>query len=109
MQDPSTRLVFVLHLHQPFGNFDRILDEATERASVPTLDALLAHPHVRAGLHVSGPLLEWLVVQRPEVLEKIRDLVARGQAEILGGALQEPMLAILPDRDALGQLVAMRD
>jgi alpha-amylase len=58
---------------------------------------------------VSGPLLDWLEANRPELLRELRALVERGQVEILGGGYQEPMLAILPDRDALGQLERMAD
>ena len=35
--------------------------------------------------------------------------IQEAEVEMLGGGLQEPMLAILPDRDARGQLEAMAD
>ena len=105
----ATRLVFVLHFNQPYGNLDRVFDDAMDRCYLRTLDLLLAHPQVRTGIHVSGPLLEWAERHRHELLDKLGRLVALGQAEILGGGLQEPMLAILPDRDAIGQLRAMAD
>lgn len=103
------RLVFVLHFHQPFGNLDSVMADATARCYVPTLDLLAAHPHVKTGIHVSGPLLQWLATHEPRVVDKLRLLVERHQVEVLGGGLEEPMLAILPDRDAVGQLVAMAE
>ena len=87
-----TRLVFVIHSHQPTGNFDDVFESASDACYEPFVGALEQHPHVRAGLHYSGPLLEWFERHRPELLERIRGLVERGQVEIVGGAWFEPML-----------------
>jgi alpha-amylase len=105
----ATRLVFALHFHQPYGNLDQVFADATDRCYEPTLDLLHDHPHVITTVHVSGPLIEWLEQHRTAVLDKLAGLVERGQVEILGGGWQEPMLAILPDRDAVGQLATMAE
>ncbi|NUQ73424.1 MAG: DUF1926 domain-containing protein [Polyangiaceae bacterium] len=107
--NPTTRLVFVLHFHQPFGNLPAIFENATERCYEPTLRMLCENPHVRAGIHVSGTLLQWFIDKRPALVERLRELCERGQIEVLGGALEEPILAMLPERDALGQLTRMAD
>jgi alpha-amylase len=73
------------------------------------VEALGAHPGVRLGLHYSGPLLEWLRAERPSFISDVRALVERGQVEILGGGLYEPVLAAIPERDRLGQLTRMAD
>lgn len=106
---PVTRLVFALHFHQPYGNLDEVFADATDRCYLRTLELLTAFPAVRSAIHVSGPLLDWAEGHRPELIDRLRALVDRGQVEILGGGYQEPMLAILPDRDAVGQLVTMAD
>lgn len=102
------QLVLAIHCHQPVGNFDAVLERAHDLAYRPFLDAVARHPHVRIALHLSGPLLEWLESSRPALLADVRALVEKGQVELLGGGLEEPILAALPDRDALGQLDAMR-
>jgi alpha-amylase len=104
-----TRLVFALHFHQPYGNLDEVFADATDRCYARTIELFDAHPHVRAAIHVSGPLLDWLEAHRPAVLDQLRKLCARDQIEVLGGGYQEPMLAILPDRDAVGQLLFMAE
>lgn len=110
MTDPSrTRLVFALHFHQPYGNLDGVFADAMDRCYLRTLELLGAHPLVKSAIHVSGPLLDWAEKHRPEMIDSLRTLVTRGQVEVLGGGYQEPMLAILPDRDAVGQLVRMAD
>ena len=108
-QRDVTQLVFGLHFHQPYGNLDDVFADAVKRCYLPTLNLLAEHPHVRTAIHVSGPLLDWAEQYAPEMLERFAALVASGQAEVLGGGYQEPMLAILPDRDAHGQLVHMAD
>ncbi len=109
MASDTTRLVFALHFHQPHGNLDEVFADATERCYQPTLELLARHPHVATAIHVSGPLLDWLEQHQPDTIELLRGLVERGQVEVLGGGYQEPMLAILPDRDAHGQLERMAD
>ncbi|HEV2006927.1 MAG TPA: alpha-amylase/4-alpha-glucanotransferase domain-containing protein [Candidatus Limnocylindrales bacterium] len=102
-------LGLTLHNHQPVGNFGWVIAEVYEKAYLPMLDAIEGHPLIRLGLHYSGPLLEWLRAERPEFLVRLRVLVARGQVEILGGGLYEPVLASLPERDRIAQLTRMAD
>jgi len=102
-------LALTLHNHQPVGNFGWVIEEVYEKAYRPMVEALERHPAVRLGLHYTGPLLEWLVAERPELIDRLRTLQARGQVEILGGGLYEPVLAALPVRDRLDQLTRMAD
>lgn len=100
-------LSLVIHNHQPVGNFDFVFAHATERAYDPILAALERHPGVRLSLHYTGPLYDWLAVHRPDHLERLRALVARGQVELLTGAYYEPILVSIPDADKIGQIHKM--
>lgn len=102
-------LALVLHNHQPVGNFGHVIAQNHDAAYRPLVDALERHPGVRLGLHYTGPLLEWLRAERPELIERIAGLVTRGQIEIVGGGYDEPVLASLPERDRVGQLRRMGD
>jgi hypothetical protein len=102
-------LALTLHNHQPIGNFGWVFEEVFEQAYKPMVEALGRHPKVRVGLHYTGPLLEWLRAERPRFVSDLRALVERGQIEILGGGLYEPVLASLPERDRIGQLTRMAD
>jgi 4-alpha-glucanotransferase len=104
---PRISLALAFHNHQPVGNFGWVFDEVCETAYRPMIDALERHPGVRLSLHYSGPLLEWLRAERPELVARIVALVERGQVEILGGGWFEPILASLPERDRLAQLERM--
>ena len=100
-------LALTIHDHQPVGNFGWVLAEVFERAYGPMIDALERHPGVRLSMHYSGPLLEWILAERPDAVQRLQGLVARGQVEILGGGYYEPVLVSIPERDRIGQLERM--
>ena len=102
-------LALVFHNHQPVGNFGWVIEELWEHAYAPMMAALERHPTIRAGLHYTGPLLEWLAANQPAAPGRIAALVRRGQVELLGGGWYEPILVALPDADRHAQLARMRD
>jgi len=91
------------------GNFGFVFAEVYDQAYLPMLSALERHPSVRLSLHYTGALLDWLRSERPEFLDRLAALVHRGQVELMGGGYYEPVLASLPERDRVGQLVRMAD
>ncbi|MBI4365062.1 MAG: DUF1926 domain-containing protein [Candidatus Latescibacteria bacterium] len=103
------RLAVVIHNHQPVGNFDSVFSDATERAYRPFLDALARHPGVRIAMHWSGSLLEWLERGAPGLLDRLGELSARGQVELLSGAFYEPILPAIPSWDRRGQIERMNE
>lgn len=100
----TVHFAFVVHNHQPVGQLPHVFDEAWEKSYLPFLDVLERHPHVKGVLHYTGPLLDWFLTYQPYMIERICQLVARGQVEILAGGYYEPILAMLPLRDALAQI-----
>ncbi len=102
-------LALTLHNHQPVGNFGWVIEDTYRTAYQPMVDALERHSTVRMGLHYTGPLLEWLAAEHPDFLDRLRTLVARDQVEMLGGGYFEPVLASIPERDRIAQLVRMAD
>ena len=105
----KTTLMIGLHNHQPVGNFDGVMEEATKKAYVVLLDHLDRHKGVKVCLHYTGCLLEWLEKTHPDLLERVAELVKRGQAEMLSGGFFEPILPVLPPRDARAQLDMLSD
>lgn len=102
-------LVLLLHGHQPIGNFEDVLERAYEKCYLPFLDPLERHPGVHAGLHLSGPLWEWLAAKHPDYLPRVGALVERGQVELVGGGLYEPILVSIPPTDRTEQITRMSD
>lgn len=100
----SVRLVLAFHNHQPVGNFDGVFEQAYRDSYLPFLDVLQDYPEISFGLHTSGSLLEWLEIRHPEYIDRVRQMVASSQIEIMGGAFYEPILSNIPRRDRIGQI-----
>jgi alpha-amylase len=107
--DARLLFCFGVHDHQPVGNFDHVVEDATARAYHPLLVRLHERPEVRLTIHVSGGLLAWLRERAPRTFDLLGALAARGQAELLSGGFYEPILAVLPDADARGQIEHLSD
>ncbi|HEY7521045.1 MAG TPA: alpha-amylase/4-alpha-glucanotransferase domain-containing protein [Methylomirabilota bacterium] len=95
---------FGVHNHQPIGNFDSVLAEATERAYHPFFELVRRRPELRLSVHCTGSLLAWLRAQARKTFDLLGETVAAGQVELLTGGFYEPILAILPDADKRGQI-----
>ena len=102
-------LGLVFHNHQPIGNFGWVNEEHYAKAYEPMVAALERHPGVRVGLHYTGSLLDWLRMTHPDLLDRVRALAERGQVEVVGGGFYEPVLAVLPEVDRVGQIRALAD
>lgn len=98
------RFSFVLHNHQPVGNFEDVFEAAYRDSYWPFLEVLEDYPDIPFCLHTSGSLIEWLVDRKPEYVERLCRFVRRGQVEILGGGFYEPILPMIPPRDRIGQI-----
>ena len=98
------RLILALHNHQPIGNFDGVLQRAYEDSYRPFLDLFAAYKPLKIALHTSGSLMEWLDANHGGYVDQLAELTAAGRIEIIGGAYYEPILAMIPSRDRIGQL-----
>jgi 4-alpha-glucanotransferase len=98
------RFILALHNHQPVGNFDHVIRQACEESYEPLLDLFSGYDSLKIALHTSGSLAEWLDENRPDYLDRLAELVAAGRVEIIGGAYYEPILAMIPRRDRIGQI-----
>ena len=102
-------LLLVIHAHQPTGNFDRVLEDCYEHSYDAFLSLVEKHPKIRLAIHFSGPLLLWLEKNHPDYFERVRQLVASGQVELIGGGFYEPILISIPEPDRYEQIVRLAD
>ncbi len=109
MESKKITLLIGIHDHQPVGNFDNVFRMAYDRGYKPFLELLAQHPAIKVAIHTSGPLLKWLEKKAPEYLDLLKQLVERGQVEILGGGFYEPILMVIPRADAINQIEKMND
>ena len=101
--------VFGIHDHQPVGNFDFVFEDAYQRAYLPFLDVLEAHPKIRLAQHFSGILFEWILEHHPDYIDRLKKMVASGQVEMMTGAYYEPILISIPDVDKKGQILKLTE
>ena len=80
------------------------MEHAYQKSYRPFVDVLLRHPFLKLGLHYSGGLLEWIERVHPEYFETLKVMVKRGQVELLGGGHYEPILVVIPKKDAQEQI-----
>lgn len=101
------KLSLVIHNHQPVDNDPRIMEKIYRTSYLPFLQKLEEDSEVRVALHYTGPLLDWLEENHPETLATVGSMARANQVEIVGGAYYEPILAVIPDGDAIGQTKLM--
>ncbi|MEO6940478.1 MAG: alpha-amylase/4-alpha-glucanotransferase domain-containing protein [Candidatus Kapaibacterium sp.] len=100
----SVHLLFATHNHQPLGNFDYIIEEAFERSYLPFFGIAAKYPNVRFATHFTGMLLDWLKQHHPDYIAGIKQLVDRGQLEIISGGFYEPILSVISPSDQQAQI-----
>ncbi|MCK9420032.1 MAG: DUF1926 domain-containing protein [Nitrospirae bacterium] len=106
---PKVQFIFAIHNHQPVGNFDFVAEDAYQKAYLPFIKVLERHPDLKVTLHYTGILYHFFEQHHPEFIEMLKKLVAEGRVEVLSGGFYEPILAVLPDEDKIGQVRALTD
>ena len=101
--------IFCIHNHQPAGNFEHVIEESYQNAYLPFLRAIEKHPSIKLSFHITGYLLDWLLEHHKEYIEMFREMIQRGQVEMMGGGYYEPILAVIPPHDRIGQIQMMSD
>lgn len=74
---------------------------------MPFLDLFEKTSNIKICLHTSGPLLDWLEENQKDYLDRIAKLAAAGRIEILSGGYYEPILSLIREEDAVGQIKKM--
>lgn len=100
----KVKLVICLHSHQPVGNFDSVFEDVYYKSYLPYLEIFKKFPNIPISLHYSGPLLEWILENKPEYINLLSKMANNGQIELIGGAFYEPILPLLPSNDRVDQI-----
>lgn len=108
MHKPKINLLLGIHCHQPVGNFRDVFQQAYLAAYLPFIKTISQFPNIKFSLHYSGSLLDWLRENQPDFLKDIRNLVAKGQVEIMGGAYYEAILPLIDEQDAIRQIELLK-
>jgi hypothetical protein len=96
--------LFGVHNHQPVGNFPHVLENGYEKAYLPFIEVLKKYPFMKVSIHYSGILWDFFKEDHPEFLKTLKELVKRGQLEMMTGGYYEPIVPVIPDEDKVGQI-----
>jgi alpha-amylase len=100
----KVNFLFGVHCHQPVGNFEHVIEENYQKAYLPFMEVMSRYPGIKFAFHFSGILYDYFLEKHADFIEKLKELVKRGQAEVLTGGYYEPVLCTIPEKDALGQI-----
>ena len=103
------RFLFAVHNHQPVGNFPAVFERAFRDCYRPFLETVARHPGFRFTAHFSGPLWEHMREREKACFGLVEAMAGRGQLELLSGGFYEPILAVIPEEDRVGQIRMMND
>jgi len=106
---PKVQFIFAIHNHQPVGNFEFVAEDAYQKSYLPFLKTFERHHSIKITLHYTGILYHFFERKHPEFLDLLKQLVQDGRVEILSGGFYEPVLAVLPDEDKVGQIRSLSD
>ena len=101
--------IFCVHNHQPVGNFGHVIEDSYKDAYLPFLKAVEKQPSIKLSFHITGYLLDWLLQNHSPYIDMLHEMVKKGQVEIMGGGYYEPILAVIPPKDRVGQIRMMSD
>jgi alpha-amylase len=86
------------------GNFLHVVENAYERAYLPFIEVLKKYPFMKISIHYTGVLWDFFKDRHPEFIETLKEMVRKGQLEMMTGGYYEPILAVIPDADKVGQI-----
>ncbi len=109
MTEKTICLPIVFHFHQPVDNFPWVFEDVYNKSYEPLIDNIFKFADIKITLHFSGNLLEWLLKNKPNFIEKLKIMAKRGQIEIIGGGYYERIFAIIPYRDKIAQMKKLSD
>jgi len=96
--------VFAIHFHQPAGQLKWINERIHENSYKLLLEMFKKYSDLKFTVHVSGPLLLYMMEHHPDWLSELAKLGDYGTVEFMAGSLGEAILPLLPYDDRLAQI-----
>lgn len=95
------KYVMIFHANLNYAFLEPYKYERTIRASYETIIDTFREkcPNSKYTFEASGFTLEKIAELTPDVLEKLKDAISRGQCEFMGSPYAHPMLANFPEED----------
>lgn len=101
----NPRVALLLHLDSPPLLPDEERSAWWARTGARLLQAV-RDGGVKVGLSLSGPVVDWLHLQREPPLAELREAVATGSVELVATPFYDPVLCSVPGSDGTDQILA---
>ncbi len=98
------KLIFGTYNTVTPGSAYEQLEKMYQTSYKPFLKLLYEYPKVKASIHYSGILFNWLEEHHSELFIIINEMIKRRQIELLGGGFYDPVLSVIPGKDRLNQI-----
>ncbi len=100
----SVNFIFTIHFHQPHGQLKWINEKIYVNSYRLLLEIFKKYADLHFTVHISGPLLLYMIDNHPEWIDEIAKLGDYGTIEFLAGSLGEAILPLLPLSDRVDQV-----
>jgi 4-alpha-glucanotransferase len=100
----KARLILGTANSVPVGTTDDDIESIYQQSFKPYLRAVYKADTIPVTVHLSGYLLNWLEKHHSEYTDVLAEMVGRKQVELLGGGFYDPVLALIPRPDRIGQI-----
>ncbi|MCF7943972.1 MAG: DUF1926 domain-containing protein [Spirochaetia bacterium] len=101
------KIVLGLYHSKPQGTANEEHEFALYHCYRPILTYLYANSDVKLAFYLSGSIYEWLESNFPEINMLMKDLIKRGQIEILSGGFYDPAFPLIVQKDRGMQIEMM--
>ncbi|MDP3900632.1 MAG: polysaccharide deacetylase family protein [bacterium] len=99
-----------LHFYQPATLADDKTIEAIEKSYLRIIKILKRHPNIKFTININGCLLERIAeLGYHELLSDLKELIKKGQIEIVGSASFHPILPLIPEDEARKQIEQQKE
>ncbi len=103
----QVKFLFGIHNHQPVGNFEHVIENTYNYSYKPFIDLLYEYPQIKFSMHCSGILWDYFFDRHPEFIKIVKEMVERGQIELISGGYYEPILSSISQKDRINQIKMM--
>ncbi len=95
-----------LHIYQPVNTDAYNIKEATEKSYLRIVRALEENREIKFTININGCLfLRWEELGYQNLIERVGELIKKGQLEITGNAAYHPLLPLIPLSEAKKQIL----
>ncbi len=101
---PKVNFIFAIHFHQPVGQLKWINERIYENSYKLLLEVFKKYSSLHFTVHISGPLLFYMLDHHPEWISEMAKLGDYWTIEFLAGSLAESIIPLLPIEDRYLQI-----